>query len=191
MYKQVTLIDEIFFQLIKQLTNNPCSYKHSIQHGWQLLIILSNYFLPSERLRPYLLKYVRDQRNQYERSGKKKIVPVDTCLWPRDCCLFVVIIIRWIICQVLRTNMEIWWTKSISRSIRNRFVCQYEQWSSLSNEYIDVHVSMDFHSCLESRQTSDISIGKRSSIMDMFDITWNGKKKQQQQRNRHDDRHLT
>jgi myosin-15 len=68
MHKHRTLIDEIFCQIIKQLTDNKSIKIDSIQSGWKLLAIILNYFTPSEYLQSYFVKYLQD--NQNERLGK-------------------------------------------------------------------------------------------------------------------------
>ncbi|CAF3383714.1 unnamed protein product [Rotaria sp. Silwood1] len=67
MHKHRTIIDEIICQIIKQLTDNKSTKNDSVQHGWKLLAIILNYFIPSENLRPYFVKYLNDNMNQNER----------------------------------------------------------------------------------------------------------------------------
>ena len=69
MHKHRTLIDEILCQIIKQLTDNKSTKNDSVRQGWKLLTIILNYFIPSEHLRPYLLKYLNDHLNQNENLG--------------------------------------------------------------------------------------------------------------------------
>ena len=64
MHKNRPMIDEIFCQLLKQLTENP---HERIQCGWKLLVILLNYYLPSERLRIYLLNYLNEKSAENQR----------------------------------------------------------------------------------------------------------------------------
>lgn len=71
MQKHNDLIDEVFCQLLKQLTENRSVQTESVERGWKLLVILLNYFLPDERLRIYLLRFFYDHRNENERFGKK------------------------------------------------------------------------------------------------------------------------
>ncbi|XP_070592864.1 myosin XVB [Erythrolamprus reginae] len=47
-----TLHDEVYCQVIKQITENP--NLESCRFGWQLLSLLTGYFLPSSTLRPYI-----------------------------------------------------------------------------------------------------------------------------------------
>jgi hypothetical protein len=70
MHKHRTLIDEILCQLIKQLTDNKSIKTDSVQRGWKLLAIILNYFIPSEHLRPYFVKYLNDSSDQNEKLGK-------------------------------------------------------------------------------------------------------------------------
>ena len=70
MHKHRTLIDEIICQLIKQLTENKSPKSDSVQRGWKLLVIILNYFIPSEHLRPYFVKYLNDNKDQNEKLGK-------------------------------------------------------------------------------------------------------------------------
>ncbi|CAF3639551.1 unnamed protein product [Adineta steineri] len=67
MHKHRTLIDEILCQLIKQLTDNKSIKTDSVQCGWKLLVIILNYFIPSQHLRPYFVKYLNDNINQNEK----------------------------------------------------------------------------------------------------------------------------
>ncbi|CAF2793021.1 unnamed protein product [Rotaria sp. Silwood2] len=89
MHKHRTLIDEILCQIIKQLTDNKSIKIDSVQHGWKLLAIILNYFIPSEHLQPYFIKYLHDNRikneklvqlclNHYEQTlkyGGRKNIP--------------------------------------------------------------------------------------------------------------------
>lgn len=69
MHKHRTLIDEILCQLIKQLTDNRSTKSDSVHSGWKLLVIILNYFIPSQHLRPYFVKYLNDNLDQNERLG--------------------------------------------------------------------------------------------------------------------------
>jgi hypothetical protein len=55
---------------MKQLTENRSARNDSAQRGWKLLVIILNYFIPSEHLRPYFVKYVHDRCNPNDRLGK-------------------------------------------------------------------------------------------------------------------------
>ncbi len=70
MHKHRTLIDEILCQLLKQLTDNKSTKHDSVQRGWKLLLIILNYFIPSEHLRPYFVKYLNDNIDKNEKLGK-------------------------------------------------------------------------------------------------------------------------
>jgi hypothetical protein len=74
MHKHRTLIDEILCQIIKQLTDNKSLKSDSVQRGWKLLAIILNYFIPSEHLQPYFVKYMNDNISQNERLSKKFIL---------------------------------------------------------------------------------------------------------------------
>ncbi|CAF1146613.1 unnamed protein product [Adineta steineri] len=54
-------------QIIKQLTDNKSIIIDSIQRGWKLLAIILNYFIPSDHLKPYFLKYLHDNQNHDEK----------------------------------------------------------------------------------------------------------------------------
>lgn len=70
MHKNRPLIDEIVCQIIKQLTENKSTRNESLYLGWKLLAIILNYFIPSENLRPYFVKYLNDNIPQNENLGK-------------------------------------------------------------------------------------------------------------------------
>ena len=70
MHKYRGLVDEISCQIMKQLTENRSSKSDSVSRGWKLLLIILNYFIPSEHLRPYFVKYLNDHHRQpHERLG--------------------------------------------------------------------------------------------------------------------------
>jgi hypothetical protein len=73
MHKHRALVDEVLCQLMKQLTENKSLKSESVQSGWKLLVILLNYFVPSEHLRPYFVKYLNDKRSQNEKLGRRQI----------------------------------------------------------------------------------------------------------------------
>ncbi|KAM7091716.1 LOW QUALITY PROTEIN: unconventional myosin-XV [Ciconia maguari] len=54
------LRDEVYCQIIKQITNNTSSKPDSCQKGWRLLHILAAYYKCSEVLRPFLLAFLQD-----------------------------------------------------------------------------------------------------------------------------------
>uniref|UniRef100_A0A8C3JDP3 Myosin XVA n=1 Tax=Calidris pygmaea TaxID=425635 RepID=A0A8C3JDP3_9CHAR len=54
------LRDEVYCQIIKQITNNTSSKPDSCQKGWRLLYILAAYYKCSEVLRPFLLAFLQD-----------------------------------------------------------------------------------------------------------------------------------
>ncbi|XP_064529391.1 unconventional myosin-XV [Pseudopipra pipra] len=54
------LRDEVYCQIIKQITNNTSSKTDSCQKGWRLLYILAAYYKCSEVLRPFLLAFLQD-----------------------------------------------------------------------------------------------------------------------------------
>ncbi|XP_053937019.1 unconventional myosin-XV [Cuculus canorus] len=54
------LRDEVYCQIIKQVTNNTSTKTDSCQKGWRLLYILAAYYKCSEVLRPFLLAFLQD-----------------------------------------------------------------------------------------------------------------------------------
>ncbi|KAM9292172.1 unconventional myosin-XV [Morus bassanus] len=54
------LRDEVYCQIIKQVTNSTSSKPDSCQKGWRLLYILTAYYKCSEVLRPFLLAFLQD-----------------------------------------------------------------------------------------------------------------------------------
>ncbi|CAF0846167.1 unnamed protein product [Adineta ricciae] len=89
MYKHRILIDEVLCQILKQLTDNQSHVGDSIRNGWTLLAIVLNYFVPSDHLKPYFMKYLQEHyhqngkliqlcRNHYEQTtkyGGRKTMP--------------------------------------------------------------------------------------------------------------------
>ncbi|XP_053157438.1 myosin XVB isoform X2 [Hemicordylus capensis] len=55
--KKKDIQDEVYCQVIKQITQNP--RPASCRYGWQLLKLLTGYFLPSNTLMPYATKYLQ------------------------------------------------------------------------------------------------------------------------------------
>uniref|UniRef100_S4RI33 MyTH4 domain-containing protein n=1 Tax=Petromyzon marinus TaxID=7757 RepID=S4RI33_PETMA len=55
---QDVLKDEIYCQVIKQVTNNQSNKPDSAQKGWRLLYILTPYFKCTDVLKPYLISYL-------------------------------------------------------------------------------------------------------------------------------------
>ncbi|XP_044531083.1 myosin XVB [Gracilinanus agilis] len=62
------LKDEIYCQIIKQVTENP-DQEHCIR-GWYLLSLLTGYFLPSPTLMPYVIKFLKDATLYQELAQK-------------------------------------------------------------------------------------------------------------------------
>ncbi|KAM6407457.1 unconventional myosin-XV [Rhynochetos jubatus] len=60
------LRDEVYCQVIKQVTNNTSSKPDSCQRGWRLLYILAAYYKCSEVLRPFLLSFLQDASSHPE-----------------------------------------------------------------------------------------------------------------------------
>ncbi|XP_075020981.1 unconventional myosin-XV [Calonectris borealis] len=54
------LRDEVYCQIIKQVTSNTSSKPDSCQRGWRLLYIFAAYYKCSEVLRPFLLAFLQD-----------------------------------------------------------------------------------------------------------------------------------
>ncbi|XP_067390295.1 unconventional myosin-XV [Emydura macquarii macquarii] len=54
------LRDEVYCQVIKQITDNTSSKTDSCQKGWRLLYILTAYYKCSEVLKPYVLWYLQE-----------------------------------------------------------------------------------------------------------------------------------
>ncbi|XP_071617264.1 unconventional myosin-XV [Heliangelus exortis] len=60
------LRDEVYCQIIKQVTNNTSSKPDSCQKGWRLLYILAAYYKCSEVLKPFLLAFLQDASSHPE-----------------------------------------------------------------------------------------------------------------------------
>jgi myosin-15 len=54
------LRDEIYCQLLKQLTSNRSERAESCARGWRLLLILTAFIRPSSRLEPYLKSFLQN-----------------------------------------------------------------------------------------------------------------------------------
>ncbi|XP_013926207.1 PREDICTED: unconventional myosin-XV-like [Thamnophis sirtalis] len=52
--------DEVFCQILKQITDNVSSKTDSCPKGWRLLYILSGYYRCSEVFKPYLLQFLQE-----------------------------------------------------------------------------------------------------------------------------------
>ena len=74
MHERRTLVDEIFCQIVKQITDNKSIKMDSVQRGWKLLAVILNYFIPSEQLQPYVVEYLKNNRNQSGSCGKKFVL---------------------------------------------------------------------------------------------------------------------
>ncbi|KAI1732084.1 myTH4 domain-containing protein [Ditylenchus destructor] len=59
-HRYVPLRDEIYCQLVKQVTSNKSQNPDSLVRGWRLISIVTAYFACSETMRPYLVKYLDD-----------------------------------------------------------------------------------------------------------------------------------
>ncbi|KRX63935.1 Unconventional myosin-XV [Trichinella sp. T9] len=62
------LRDEVYCQVIKQITNNKSSKPDSALMGWRMLSILTAYFDSSDVFRPYLQKYLSDSASDNRRA---------------------------------------------------------------------------------------------------------------------------
>lgn len=69
-HSYVPLRDEIYCQIIKQLTANRSTRQtpeESQLRGWRLLSIITAYFSCSETIKPYIFKYLSDIANDKRR----------------------------------------------------------------------------------------------------------------------------
>ncbi|XP_028413164.1 unconventional myosin-XV-like isoform X2 [Dendronephthya gigantea] len=62
------LKDEVYCQLIKQVTSNKSNRPDSCAKGWRLFIILTAYLQCSDVLRPYLVRYLQTISNDPKRE---------------------------------------------------------------------------------------------------------------------------
>uniref|UniRef100_A0A8C5R0W4 MyTH4 domain-containing protein n=1 Tax=Leptobrachium leishanense TaxID=445787 RepID=A0A8C5R0W4_9ANUR len=68
--EKLMLKDEIYCQVLKQITENP--KQESCNRGWMILSLLTGYFAPSSALLPYVTKYLQDIQGTYQ--GKVHIL---------------------------------------------------------------------------------------------------------------------
>uniref|UniRef100_A0A8R1HLW9 Uncharacterized protein n=1 Tax=Caenorhabditis japonica TaxID=281687 RepID=A0A8R1HLW9_CAEJA len=66
-HRHPTLRDEVYSQLIKQTTSNNSAKPNSALRGWRLLSILTAYFPSSLTLKPYILQYLGDNADDWQR----------------------------------------------------------------------------------------------------------------------------
>lgn len=64
LHHHTELCDEVYCQLLKQITNNKSTKADSCQKGWRLMAILTAYYKASDLLKPYLFKYL--ESNAYD-----------------------------------------------------------------------------------------------------------------------------
>lgn len=75
--KKEILRDEIFCQMMKQVTNNKSTKPDSARRGWDLLQFASSCFPPSEAFMPYLSQWLQSQADDHKREFHEI---ADTCL---------------------------------------------------------------------------------------------------------------
>lgn len=66
----VVMRNEIYCQMIKQLTNNRSARPESAARCWRLMVILSAYFAPSDAFEPYVRSYLQATAYTEERDFK-------------------------------------------------------------------------------------------------------------------------
>lgn len=115
MQKHQNLIDEVFCQLIKQLTENPTDRTHC---GWKLMLILLNYFLPSEQLRRCFSTFLQQQENEKDRRLSSSKFDGKT----KRKLIFALKIFSWTFDRTFPQNFDFRRQKILSGSNGNRFV---------------------------------------------------------------------
>jgi len=67
--------DEVYCQIIKQITSHPNKRSSSCRHGWELLSLCTGFFPPSEVFEPYLKKYIQtysaDPNTEFHETARK------------------------------------------------------------------------------------------------------------------------
>ncbi|CAI2356602.1 unnamed protein product [Caenorhabditis sp. 36 PRJEB53466] len=66
-HRHPSVRDEVYCQLIKQTTSNISTKPNSALRGWRLLSILTGYFPTSLTLKPYILQYLGDNADDWQR----------------------------------------------------------------------------------------------------------------------------
>ncbi|CAL2049495.1 unnamed protein product [Caenorhabditis brenneri] len=66
-HRHPTLRDEVYCQLIKQTTSNTSTKPNSALRAWRLLTIITAYFPSSLTLKPYILQYLGDNADDWQR----------------------------------------------------------------------------------------------------------------------------
>ncbi|CAD6189023.1 unnamed protein product [Caenorhabditis auriculariae] len=73
-HHNLSLIDELYCQIIKQTTSNVSVKSDSALRGWRLLTIVTAYFRPTAAFQPYLQQYLaensEDVQRQYHGTAK-------------------------------------------------------------------------------------------------------------------------